>query len=322
MTPLDGIAQPCRVETPNGTAVEGQLLDFDAAAGVLHFRLGGEGEALSLPFARFRRLTLTAPWLLTRNSPHAPVERIPAVAQERDYRIDLVAGGQLAGRTIGHVHESFGLFLFAPVDDGSAVRRVFVPEAAFAAVHFGKSTEEQAAERWIATPEELFAALDAQATARIKPLGEALLDLGFVTRGVLEHAVSEQGGERETPLGEVLVAAGLLSRADLQTALAHKMGYPLVDLARFPIDIQAARKLSQRAMIEHSALPLLQREGSLVIAVDDLARIPRLQALQGLAGLKVVPVLASRSHIALALAALPQSLGTDRWADNVQLKAR
>ena len=30
---------------------------------------------------------------------------------------------------------------------------------------------------------------------------------------------------------------------DLQTALAHKMGYPLVDLTRFPIDVLAARKL-------------------------------------------------------------------------------
>ena len=70
-------------------------------------------------------------------------------------------------------------------------------------------------------------------------------------------------------------------------------------------------------MIEHNAFPLIQDGERLIVAIDDLARVPRLQSLQALAGLRVVPVLASRGRIALALAALPQRLGTDRWADNV-----
>ena len=319
MAPVDHGAQTCRIETPNGVSVEGRLVDFDSAAGVVRFCLTSGGVALSLPFAKFRRLTLTTPWPLARRAPDAPVERVPTAAQERTYRIELAAGGHLGGRTMGHVQDAAGLFLFSPLDDGAAVQRVFVPQAACAAVHFGKSAEEQAAERWIATPQALFAALDAQKDARIKPLGEALVDLGFVTRGVLERAVSEQTADRERPLGEELVAAGLLERADLKTALAHKMGYPLVDLARFPVDVQAARKLSQRSMVEHNAFPLAQDGDRLIVAIDDLVRVPRLQALQALAGLKVVPVLASRGRIALALAALPQRLGTDRWADNVPL---
>ena len=322
MAPLEDGPQPCRVEMPNGAAVDGQLVHFDAEQGLLRIRLGPGGEALSLPFGKFRRLTLTTAWPLSRRAPDAPVERVPTAAQERGYRIDLVAGGHLTGRTLGHVRHALGLFLFAPLDDGAAVQRVFVPHAACASVHLGKSAEEQAAERWIGSPQELFAALDAQQSARIKPLGEALVDLGLVTRGVLDRAVSEQGAEHERPLGEHLVAAGLIDRADLQTALAHKMGYPLVDLTRFPIDVQAARKLSRSAMIEHSALPLIQAGERLIVAIDDLARVPHLQALQALAGLKVVPVLASRGCIALALSALPQRLGTDRWADNVPLQLK
>ncbi len=317
MSPLDDDMIPCRVETSNGVAVNGQLVHFDANAGVLRFRIDPGVEPLVLPFGKFRRLSLTKPWPVARVSPDAPVEHVPAAAQERDYRIELAAGGYLAGRTMGHVRQTCGLFLFAPIDDGAAVQREFVPQAACAAVHFGLSTEEQAAERWIATPEELFVALDAQKHAHIKPLGDALVDLGFVSRGVLDRVVKEQDPARDRPLGEALVVAGLLARADLQTALAHKMGYPLVDLARFPIDVQAARKLSLRSMLEHSALPLLQDGERLIVAVDDLARIPRLQALRALAGAKVVPVLASREHIAMALAALPQRLGNDCWADNV-----
>lgn len=324
MVPLESdVAQPCQVETSNGDTVDGALEQFDADAGVLRLRLSSGGDALSLPFANFRRLTLSTPWPVARRAPDAPVERVPTAEQERSYRIELPTGGHLAGRTMGHVQRDCGLFIFAPLDDGAAVQRVFVPRAAIGTVHFGKSAEEHAAERWVATAEELLVALVAQKTAPIKPIGDSLLDLGFVTRGVIERIVSEQGGASEVPLGEALVAKGLLERADLQTALAHKMGYPLVDLARFPVDAQAARKLSRKAMIEHNALPLIQHGDELIVAVDDLARVPRLQALQGLAGLKVVPVLASRGRIALALAALLQDLGTDRWSDNVpqQVKA-
>jgi hypothetical protein len=179
--------------------------------------------------------------------------------------------------------------------------------------------QEKAAERWIAMPAQLLAALDAQRTAPIKPLGDALVDLGFVSREMLERAVSEQGPARARPLGEALVAAGLLDSADLQTALAHKMGYPLVDLARFPLDRKAVDKMSHRAMIDNRAVPVMLHGDQLIVAIDNLSRIPRLQSLEALAGLKVVPVLASRERIKLALAALPQRLGSDCWADNVPL---
>ena len=322
MTSIDTAVQPCRVETPNGAAVDGQLVAFDTEAAVLRFRIGPVGELLALPFDKFRRLTLTTPWPLARRAPDAPVERVPVAAQERGYRVELIAGGHLTGRTMGYVLQDGGVYLYAPVDDGAAVERVFVPQDACKAVHFGKSAEEEAAERWIATPQELFTALDAQLRAPIKPLGEALVDLGFITRGTLDRALRDQAPQNARPLGDELVAAGLLERADLQTALAHKMGYPLVDLSRFPIDPDVARRLSQKALLEHHAIPLIQDRNRLIVAIDDLARVPRLQALQALAGLNVVPVLASRGQIALALAALPQRLGNDRWADNVPLHLR
>jgi len=220
------------------------------------------------------------------------------------------------------VRDKTGLFLFTPLDDGAALLRVFVPHAAFATVEFGKTAEEQAAERWISSPQQLFAALDAQKTAPIKPLGDALVDLGFVTRSVIDRVVRDQPVDHDRPLGEELVAAGLLSRADLKTALAHKMGYPLVDLARFPIDPKAARKLSEKSMRERHAFPLLEDGDRLIVAIDDLARVPRLQSLEALAGVQLVPVLASRAQIALALGALAQRLGTDPWGDNVQVQVQ
>lgn len=50
------------------------------------------------------------------------------------------------------------------------------------------------------------------------------------------------------------------------------MGYPPVDLSRFPINPEVARKLSQKATLEHHAVPLIQDRKRPVVAIDDLAR--------------------------------------------------
>ena len=54
-------AQPCRIEGPVGTPIEGEMLGFDPTARTLTFRSSAAGPIVELPFARFRRLTLTAP---------------------------------------------------------------------------------------------------------------------------------------------------------------------------------------------------------------------------------------------------------------------
>lgn len=321
-TPQDSGEQPCRIETPAGTVVEGLLVGFDSASGMLGMRLRAGGETLSLPFSRVRRLTLLRPWPITQRTPGVPVERAPNVVHERAYQVELAAGGQLTGRTLGQVRQDCGAFFFEPADMPGAVLRVFIPAAAIAAVSFGPSAEEEAARRWISSREELLAALEAQRTAKVRPLGQSLLDLGLLTHGQLARALAAQGQEREAPLGESLVAQGLIDRADLKTALAYKMGYPMVDLARFPLDKQVARKLSQAVLIELGVMPLTKVRDSLVVAIDDLARVAQLQASKALIGLKLVPVMACRARIAMSLAALPQRLGTDRWSDNVEVGRR
>lgn len=320
MAPLPKGGQPCRIETLTGAMVTGELVDFSATAMTLIFRIRPDSDAVSLPFDKIRSLTLTTPWPLTAvapTAPDAPIERVPSAAQERDYKVELRPSGQLTGRTLGHVQQDIGLFLFVPQDDATAVLRIFVPYQACAAVTFGASLEEQAAERWIATPEQLLAALEAQKRRPMQPLGEALLELGLVTAGVLERVAREQGAARERPLGEMLVAAGRLTRADLQTALAFKMGYPMVDLARFPLDAAAVRTLPHQAVVEHRALPLMRHADQLIVAVDELSHMPQLQALSALAQLKVVPVLATNASMVTALTTLAQRLGSDPWAHNV-----
>ena len=316
MSPLPAGALPCRVESAGGVTFEGELAEFDVARERMRVRVGRDGEPLWLPFSRMRRLTILSPWTQARQAPGAPIERMPAAAQERDYTAELSAGGHVAGRTIGHVRQRCGWFLYAPADGGRAVLRQFVPTATCTGVSLGKSVEELAAERWVATAEQLLAAVQAQLKATIRPLGESLRELGLVTQHELDRAVRAQAqAPSDQPLGEALVSAGLITAADLQTALAHKMGYPVIDLLRFPVDPKAVKRLSAAVMHEHRALPLMQDGNRLFVAVDSLGSVATLKSLQSVAGLDVVPVIAPRGRLSVALAAHIKS--SDVWSSNI-----
>jgi Type II secretion system (T2SS), protein E, N-terminal domain len=316
MSALPSGALPCRVESAGGVTFEGELVEFDVARERMRVRVGRDGDPLWLPFSRMRRLTVLNPWTLARQAPGAPIERMPAAAQERDYTAELSAGGHVAGRTIGHVRQRCGWFLYAPADGGHAVLRQFVPTATCTGISQGKSVEELAAERWVATPEQLLAAVQAQLKATIRPLGESLRELGLVTQHELDRAVRAQAqAPSDQPLGEALVSAGLITGTDLQTALAHKMGYPVIDLLRFPIDPKAVKRFSAAVMHEHRALPLMQEGNRLFVAVDSLGSVATLKSLQSVAGLEVVPVIAPRGRLSVALAAHIKS--SDVWASNI-----
>lgn len=304
-----GIAQPCRVEGPAGSALDGEMLGFDAGTRTLTFRSKADGPVVELPFSRLRRLTLTTPLQAATPAGGMPTERVPAAAQEREYRLQSEGTAPaLTGRTAGRVERADGMYLFAPLDDDASLQRVFVPRSAYSRAEFGASAEEVAARMWIASPATLLEALDRQQRMPIKPLGHSLLALGLVTQAQLDRALAQKS--RDVPLGEALVASGLVSRSDLQTALAHKMGYPLVDLARFPIDPKAAAKLPHRVASGFRMVPLLLTGQRLIVAVDKPARVIKLGAVHAIAGVTVVPVLASRLQIALA----QQRVAGDVWA--------
>ncbi len=312
----DGV-EPCRIDTTNGVSVAGELVHFDADAQQLRFRMNRGGEPLLLPFDKIRRLTLTTPWRIAPPTPGAPVERLAATAQVRHFVVNLADGGSLIGQTRGRTEHDAGMFLFVPGDDEGTLMRQFIPRGAYSSIEFSLSSEERAEQRWVATPEALLAAIDAQGRAPIKPLGESLLELGLVSQELLEQAMRAPGaaGLQDMPLGERLVFQGHIDRSDLTTALAHKMGYPMVNLSCFPVDPQAARLLSVSVMLEFRALPLMTDGARLIVAVDDLKSIAPLQALRSLAGRDVVPVLAPHGRLTVALTQAAQD--GDLWAHNV-----
>jgi len=316
--PLPGDAQRCRIETLSGATMNGEMVAFDTLRGELGVRTAAGAPVLALPMARFRRLTLTVPVALPKPAADAVLERALDDAQVRDYRVELAGGGFVDGHTIGHARHGAGWFLFAPTDVAGQVLRQFVPAAAALRVSFGATEDERARERWIVRTDELVEALHAQALQRPRPLGEALIELGLTRRGDVERVLSEQqGGDAAQALGQMLLERGLIDQQDLQIALAHKMGVPLVDVTRYPIDAGLIAALPRALLYECRAWPLLVDATRVVVAMHDLARVGRLANDPALAGRRVLATLARRPALELLLRRHLSPDARDPWAANL-----
>lgn len=302
--------EPCSVETRSGSEVHGELDSFDPERRCLGLRTSSDGSVLTLPFERFSRLTLHRPCSLVERDERTPLLRLPIAAEEREYRLDRAGGlPPLTGRTLSFLRRSEGLFLFEAGLREQGVMRVFVPAGEYVHSHFGPSAQDVAAECWVATPRDLLLALQRQASAPIISIGQALLNLGMVTEELIQRALSEPLGDMR--LGERMVAIGAISRSDLHSALAHKMGYPLVDLTRFPIEPQALSKISLRTAIACRAVPLMVDGRRLVLATDRPTRLDELRGAHALQGLTPAVVIASKRHIKLTLNQFAQQ--RDLW---------
>jgi type II secretory ATPase GspE/PulE/Tfp pilus assembly ATPase PilB-like protein len=333
--------QACAIEGLNGKTVSGRLMLFMPEQQVANVQIPPARTTLPLQFAQFRSLVLTeplAPAATRRSDPHADV-----LEHRSRSRFSLVfkAGGTLQGETLGHVDTEFGLFLFPPTGEDGRVTRLFVPSEALASREIGarvgellvesrvatREQVEQAAQvqaelrtqklgdilvlQRIVTPDQLVAAIAQQGKMPMVRIGEALIALGLINQSQLQQALEQQKTDRSVPIGELLIRLGCVSRADLQTALSRKMGYPMVDAGAFPAESEALRKLPYAVARRLGALPLLLRDSTLVVAMEDPSRRALIDEIEFATQCKVAPVLASASDMEAALAGAYARIGSE-----------
>ncbi len=332
-------SEPCEIEGTNGRVTCGTLVRLDLAAEIAQVQVGHTRSTMPLRFAQFRRLRLT------RALPRLKIDTTfgAELAQPPVTPIHLRFDGapDVETDSIGHHQVPGGLFLFEPLDPDGSVQRSFVPRCAWTSLDIGQRIGELLVQahaatapdievalaeqrqlraqrvgeillmRQIVDADELEAAINEQARMPLVRIGEALIALGFIDAEQLEAALSQQREDRSVPLGELLVRRGLVTRADLQAALARKMGYPLVDVAVFQPETEALARLPYAVACRQLALPLMQRGGRLVVAVEDPSRPDAIDDLEFAAQGKVVPVLAHARALAPAIHKAYERIGAN-----------
>ncbi len=326
-------AEACEILGLNNSRSNGQLLALDAVERTVRINVPPARNSMPLKFSQFRAIKLLRAIAVPPRDDSDLAAPLSVDQRPRsDFRLVFNGGDELKGVTISHQHDKLGLFLFPPLSDSDdSVRRVFIPREVLAHFEVGERigdlllkeqlvTQEQLAaaaveqtglrqkrvgdilvEQQIVTAEQLLRAIEQQAKMPMVRIGEALLALELVTPEQLEVALVQQRDDRSVPLGELLVRKGVISRAQLQSALARKMGYPVVDVENFAIEPDAVRKLPFAVAKRLEMLPLVLREGRLIVAMEDPTRREAIDEVEFITQLKVVPTLTRLGTLQFAI---------------------
>jgi type II secretory ATPase GspE/PulE/Tfp pilus assembly ATPase PilB-like protein len=327
--------EPCEVQGRTGNVVQGLMISFDPVQAMVRVQVPPERSPMRMRFAQLRRLVLSRPLVPITSVPMADpgAQALLGHHPSQPYTLHLVGGERIGGSTVGHVETVQGLFLFEPLDDAGTLQRSFVPSSTFERFEIGEPvgallvqqqavTPEQVEQtvqaqhklrsrrigemlvaRKLVTPDQLLAALDKQARMPIMRLGEALVSLGCLSASQLEEAVRQQDQARSQPLGQMLIEGGYINQAQLQLALARKLGFPVVDLAHFPVDRQILRSVPHALASRLKVLPLLRRGGRLVVAMEDTSRRDLIDEVSAVVGSEIAPALALPGSLPKAIEA-------------------
>ena len=323
---------PSTLEGMNRKRTRTLLVHFDLRGGRVSVQLARGQKPISLKFSQFRHLALDEPVnpeTTPSNDPHAALLSHHPVTP---FLVVYADGEELKGQTIGHVELEQGLFLFPPLNDKGSASRVFIPRHAYKSFNVGERvgeillakshvTQSQLKQviveqdelrnrklgdvlvsTQVISPDQLMQAIDMQSRLPVIRLGESLVALGLINDDQLRDALRLQSTEQGTPLGELLVKKGMVTRANLQMALAHKMGYPMVDPATFPVTLEAVKAVPFSMAERLEVFPLMLRDGRLVVAMEDPTRRPAISELEFTSQCKVVAALAPLGSVLTRLA--------------------
>src|SRR3954453_23828851 len=120
------------------------------------------------------------------------------------------------------------------------------------------------------------------------PLGQLLIQTGFLTQAQLDDALYEgsRSGER---LGEVVVRRGLASEDDVARLLAQQWDLEYVERSAIWFDGDALARISREGAQRLEALPTCVKGGPVVVAVAEPPE-QRLVALRELIGEETVMI--------------------------------
>ncbi|MEW6072285.1 MAG: GspE/PulE family protein [Planctomycetota bacterium] len=134
-----------------------------------------------------------------------------------------------------------------------------------------------------------------------KPLGEMLLGAGIVSEEQLREGRTHQR-TRGVRIGEALVQLGHLDETTLARVLAKQHGLPFVDLEKGRIPASVLERVPAQFALEQGVLPVAERGGALVVAIDDQLKRIIADQLSFMLGCDVSCALAAPGVLSRALA--------------------
>jgi hypothetical protein len=129
------------------------------------------------------------------------------------------------------------------------------------------------------------------------PIGQILVEQGYVSAGELEEALACQQGRRDKKLGEVLIELGYTSYKTIAIALALQYNAPFMNLSGHELDPSLRDLLKKEEAMDAQMLPLRLEGRVLYVALADPLRIEFRETLERRSGATVSDVICTPQDI-------------------------
>ena len=130
-----------------------------------------------------------------------------------------------------------------------------------------------------------------------KRLGEILIERGKLDAANLERVLRVQEGDRNERIGAILIRTGIAAERDVIESLSIQLSLPLVQVSDYPELPVLEERVAARFIKESRALPLMEDENQLVLAMADPCDDYVLNAFRLVTGRTVVSRLAVPSEL-------------------------
>lgn len=121
-------------------------------------------------------------------------------------------------------------------------------------------------------------------------LGDLLVELGYLTADDLQAAFNiQQENEKELKIGEILVKYNFIDSRQINRILSIQLGYPLVQPTMAMVDRDLVTKVPFKTLAKHKMLPLRNKAGATIVALNDPTDKEAIQVARKLFGEKIIP---------------------------------
>jgi type IV pilus assembly protein PilB len=127
-------------------------------------------------------------------------------------------------------------------------------------------------------------------------IGEILLYSGKISKSQLMEALEEQKNTNKK-LGEILLDKGWVDADDILQVLEMQLGFPKIDLAKYPINSDISKLLPESVMRKHKVLPIDIRDNKIVLAMEDPLNFYAIDDVRLYTKKEIEPVLATGNEI-------------------------
>src|SRR5919197_588733 len=136
--------------------------------------------------------------------------------------------------------------------------------------------------------------------AETNPIGEMLVAAGLLTQAALDTALAEHSSTGKS-LGRILIDRKMVTEGDLVSVVAQKMGMLYVDLAEYPVDIQAVMLIPAPMARRFNAIPVKRDGNQLLVVMEEPPNVFAVDDIRTVTGLDIRTAISTKAAIQLAL---------------------